>query len=128
MAGVLAVAKEARDGCCNLDHNARSEFRPWRDGWPHDGASVVSTTLPDMLVAHAEARLRQLGNPRGVTTQSCIEWQAARRIAGLEAELEAVRRSVQSLRDIAKDKKRFRRGTVWAWREVEALLQNSPQN
>lgn len=45
------------------------------------------TTLPDLLIAHAEARLRRLDEPTGVTVKSCIEWQAAERIKQLEAML-----------------------------------------
>jgi hypothetical protein len=47
------------------------------------------TTLPDLLIAHAEARLRQLGNPIGVTVECTIEWQAAEYIKPLEAALRA---------------------------------------
>lgn len=48
------------------------------------------------------------------------------RVTELEAELAAARRPLVTLRDIAAEKRRLRKSTVWAWREVEQLLANSP--
>lgn len=50
----------------------------------------------------------------------------AKRVAELEAELECARRPLKTLHDIASEKRTLRKSTVWAWREVEQLLQNAP--
>ena len=49
-----------------------------------------------------------------------------KRIGRLEVELEIARRPLATLRDIASEKRKRRKSTVWAWREVEQLLMNSP--
>lgn len=49
-----------------------------------------------------------------------------KRIERLEVELEIARRPLATLRDIASEKRKRRKSTVWAWREVEQLLMNSP--
>ena len=49
-----------------------------------------------------------------------------KRIAALERDLEIARRPLGTLRDIASEKQRLRKSTVWAWREVEQLLMNAP--
>lgn len=48
-----------------------------------------------------------------------------KRIEELESELAAMRSLQASLLEIAADKNRFRRSTVWAWREVEMILATS---
>lgn len=49
-----------------------------------------------------------------------------KRVSELEAELYVARRPLNTLHLIAQEKKRLRKSALWAWREVEDLLANSP--
>ena len=51
-----------------------------------------------------------------------------KRVTELERDLEIARRPLATLREIAQEKRKRRKSTVWAWREVETLLANSPMD
>lgn len=61
----------------------------------------------------------------GIVGYGAVYKAQQKRIEELEREIEVMKRLQSSLLDIAADKQRLRRSTVWAWNEVEAILANS---